>query len=117
MKPLYQLNCKACEGNATKLSRADARRFLKQARGWSMSAGGRAIVRDYAMKDFVSAVQFIQRITKVAQREDHHPDLHLTGYRKLRIELSTHSVGGLSINDFILAAKINRLPAALKKTQ
>jgi 4a-hydroxytetrahydrobiopterin dehydratase len=62
------------------------------------------------MKDFKSAVSLIDALAVVAEREDHHPDVHLTGYRRLRIELATHSIGGLSLNDFILAAKIERLP-------
>ena len=68
------------------------------------------------MKDFLSAVQFIQDIAQVAEADDHHPDLHLTGYRKLRVELSTHAIGGLSENDFILAAKIEQLPKELKRS-
>jgi len=66
------------------------------------------------MKGFLSAVEFIEKIAQVAEAEDHHPDLHLTGYRKLAIELSTHAIGGLSENDFILAAKIDQLPRQLK---
>ena len=54
------------------------------------------------------------RVGQVAESEDHHPDLHLTGYRNVAIELSTHAVGGLTENDFILAAKIDQLPVELK---
>ena len=50
----------------------------------------------------------------LAEAEDHHPDLHLEGYRRVWIEISTHAIGGLSENDFILAAKIDRLPIALR---
>ena len=60
-------------------------------------------------KDFLDAVNVIQRIAPVAEAEDHHPDLHLTGYRRLTIDLSTHAIGGLSENDFILAAKLDQL--------
>ena len=66
------------------------------------------------MKDFSAAIALMKAILPIAQAEDHHPDLHLTGYRKLQIVLSTHEVGGLSTNDFILAAKIEALPKALK---
>ena len=66
------------------------------------------------MKDFSAAIALMKAILPVAQAEDHHPDLHLTDYRRLQIVLSTHDVGGLSINDFILAAKIEALPKALK---
>ena len=67
------------------------------------------------MKDFKAAVAFVNSIASVAEAEGHHPDLHLTGYRKLRVDLATHAVGGLTENDFILAAKIDRLPKELKK--
>ena len=61
------------------------------------------------------ALDFFRRIGQIAEDEDHHPDLHLTGYRNVAIELSTHALGGLSENDFILAAKIDQLPVALKQ--
>ena len=66
------------------------------------------------MQDFVSAVELIDEIAKVAEAQDHHPDLYLTGYRRLRVELSTHSIGGLSEKDFILADKIQQLPKKIK---
>lgn len=66
------------------------------------------------MRDFSAAIAFMKTIHPVAQAEDHHPDLHLTNYRRLRIVFSTHKVGGLSDKDFILAAKIEALPKALK---
>ena len=69
------------------------------------------------VKDFPTAIDFFQRVADVANKEDHHPDLHLTGYRKVAIELSTHAIGGLSENDFILAAKIDQLPVELKQSK
>ena len=75
---------------------------------------GPALRQEFLMKDFLAAVRFMQAIAQVAETEDHHPDIHLTGYRRLSIELSTHSIGGLSENDFILAAKIDALPRELK---
>jgi len=65
------------------------------------------------MRDFMAAVKFIGCVAKLAEKEDHHPDIHLTSYRKLKIDLSTHAIGGLSENDFILAAKIDKLPESL----
>ena len=66
------------------------------------------------MKNFTAAVRLINKIAEIAESENHHPDIHLTGYRKLRIELTTHALGGLTENDFIVAAKINVLPLELK---
>lgn len=90
-----------------------ARKKLEALPGWTLE-GGKAIRKEWLMKDFVAAVELIDRIRDVAEADDHHPDLHLTGFRRLAVELSTHSIGGLSENDFIVAAKIERLPKALK---
>ena len=106
--------CKPCEGGTPPLSDAEASSLMKQLSGWVFTPDKKGITQSYRMKDFMAALAFMQRIADVAEREDHHPDLHLTGYRNLRIELSTHSIGGLSQNDFILAAKIDALPKELK---
>lgn len=84
-------------------------------RDWSLASGGKSIRAGYLMKDFTSAVELIGRIAELAQRHDHHPDLHLTGYRRLEVELTTHSAGGLTDKDFALAAAIEALPKALKR--
>ena len=57
----------------------------------------------------IDAVDLINKVKDVAEEQDHHPDIHLTGYKKLQIDLSTHAIGGLSKNDFIVAAKVNEL--------
>jgi 4a-hydroxytetrahydrobiopterin dehydratase len=81
---------------------------------WRLSDDGKRIRRDWRVKDFATALDFFRRVGEVAESEDHHPDLHLTGYRNVVLELSTHAVGGLTENDFILAAKIDQLPVELK---
>jgi 4a-hydroxytetrahydrobiopterin dehydratase len=85
-----------------------AQTLLQDVKGWEL-VDGKAIRKTVKCKDFLDAVSLIQKIAPIAEAEDHHPDLHLTGYRKLAIELSTHAIGGLSENDFILAAKIDQL--------
>jgi 4a-hydroxytetrahydrobiopterin dehydratase len=60
------------------------------------------------MADFVTAVDAVNKVAAVAEEEQHHPDIRIYGYRNLELDLSTHSIGGLSLNDFIMAAKINR---------
>ncbi len=107
--------CVPCEGGAQALDRGHVESFLSDLPGWSLAENGKSITRAYVMKSFLAAVTFIQKIAQVAEAEDHHPDLHLTGYRNLRIEMSTHAIGGLSENDFILAAKIDQLPKDLSK--
>ena len=92
------------------MKKTQARASLRRLPGWTLGAGGKAIRRDYALKDFLAAVALIRRIAARAQAADHHPDLHLTGYNKLKVVLSTHDAGGLTIKDFRLAAEIERLP-------
>ena len=98
------------------MPRERAEDYVRQVPGWTLSTDGHLIARTYVMKHFLAAVEFISRLAEVAEAEDHHPDIHLTGYRKLQIELATHSIGGLSENDFILAAKIDQLPKSLKQS-
>ena len=107
-------HCEPCAKGASPLSTQEARRMLKEVKGWDLTDDGKSLEQEFLMKDFVAARDLINEITEAAQAEDHHPDLHLTDYRKLRIVLSTHSIGGLSKNDFILAAKIDDLPKNLK---
>lgn len=106
--------CRPCEGGVPPVSGAQARENLKALKDWALAADGRSLRADYLMKDFAAALDLIARVGRLADEEDHHPDLHLTGYRKLQFVLSTHAIGGLSENDFILAAKIESLKKDLK---
>src|SRR5258708_15388688 len=111
---LAEKKCQPCEGGIPPVSQAAAKRLLKGLPGWRLTADGKAIRREWRVKDFLTAIDFFRRIAKVAEAEDHHPDLHLTGYRNVAIEIWTHAVGGLTENDFILAAKVDTLPVELK---
>jgi 4a-hydroxytetrahydrobiopterin dehydratase len=111
---LSEKHCRPCEGGVPALSVEEVHRLLPTVSGWQLIGDGKRLRREWRMKDFAAALDFINRAGQIAEAEDHHPDLHLTGYRNLAIELSTHAIGGLSENDFILAAKIDRLPAELK---
>ena len=111
---LLQKHCVPCEGIGKALSPQEAQEYLKRIDFWQLGQSAKIIFREYTMKNFMAGVKLINSIAEVAEAENHHPDVHLTGYRKLKVELSTHALGGLSENDFILAAKINQLPAELK---
>jgi 4a-hydroxytetrahydrobiopterin dehydratase len=111
---LAQKKCRPCEGGVAPLSRAEVKTLLKSVPGWRLTDDGQQIHREWRVKDFATALDFFNRVGRIAEEEDHHPDLHLVGYRNASIELSTHAIGGLSENDFILAAKIDELPVALK---
>ena len=112
---LARKKCLPCEGGVASLTGTRAKKYLKSLSDWSLAKDAKSIWVEYQMKDFVSAVSLIQAIARVAEKEDHHPDLHLTDYRRLKIELTTHAIEGLSENDFILAAKIDRLPKRFKE--
>ena len=111
---LTEKHCKSCEGGIPRLNPDQVKGYLSAVPKWQLTSDGKAIRREWVIKDFSTALDFFERIGKVAEAEDHHPDLHLTGYRKTAVELSTHAIGGLSENDFILAAKIDQLPVELK---
>ena len=84
---------------------------LRKLPGWTLAPGGKSLRRAYVTADFLAAVALIRRIAPRAQALDHHPDLHLTGYRRLKVVLSTHDAGGLTLKDFRLAAEIERVSA------
>ena len=118
--PLPQRQCKPCEGGVEPLPQSAAEQLLRDVKGWELvglpaspaggaQAGGKAIRKVVTCKSFLDAVGLVQRIAPIAEAENHHPDLHLTNYKRLTIELSTHAIGGLSENDFILAAKIDQV--------
>jgi 4a-hydroxytetrahydrobiopterin dehydratase len=106
--------CRPCEGGVPPLSPAEVRDLLTRVPQWRVTPDGQRIRREWRVKDFVTALDFFHRVGEIAEADGHHPDLHLVGYRNVAIELWTHAIGGLSENDFILAAKIDQLPVALK---
>jgi 4a-hydroxytetrahydrobiopterin dehydratase len=108
-------HCVSCEGGVPPVTGAELQKLLQAVPDWTLTADGQRIRREWRVKDFLAGLDFFNRIGQLAEAEDHHPDLHLTGYRNVAIELWTHAIGGLSENDFILAAKIDKLPVALKK--
>jgi len=67
------------------------------------------IKKTFVFKDFLEAVEFVNKIADIAEAEGHHPDICIHSYKKVDVELTTHAIGGLSENDFILAAKIGEL--------
>jgi 4a-hydroxytetrahydrobiopterin dehydratase len=98
--------CRACEGGVAPLTEAQVRSLLKKLDGWEYS-GGR-IAKTYAFKDYYQALAFVNATAWISHREDHHPDIVL-GYNRCRVEYVTHAINGLSENDFICAAKLDRL--------
>jgi 4a-hydroxytetrahydrobiopterin dehydratase len=112
---LVRQHCAPCEGEVEPLTPAEVRDHLAAVPQWRLSDDHQRIRREWKVKDFVTALDFFRRVGDVAEAEGHHPDLHLTSYRNVAIEIWTHAVGGLTENDFILAAKIDLLSVELKK--
>jgi 4a-hydroxytetrahydrobiopterin dehydratase len=111
---LIRKSCAPCEGGTPPLSPDEAREQLDQVEGWSLVNDGKRIRRSWTVKNFMAGIRFFNRVAALAEEEGHHPDLHLEGYRQVAVELWTHAIGGLSENDFILAAKINELSIETK---
>ena len=111
---LVHKKCAPCEGGIPPLSRAEAEDQVRQVEGWSLVHDGQRIRRNWTVRNFMAGVEFFNKVAALAEEEGHHPDLHLEGYRQVAVELWTHAIGGLSENDFILAAKINQIPIQLK---
>jgi 4a-hydroxytetrahydrobiopterin dehydratase len=110
MTELAQRHCEPCEKGTPPLDERRTHRLLSEVPGWSV-LGGR-LTRDVKVKNFREALALVNRIGDVAEAEGHHPDICIHGWNNVRIDLVTHSIGGLSENDFILAAKIGDLLAA-----
>jgi 4a-hydroxytetrahydrobiopterin dehydratase len=109
MSELSKKKCRACEGGIPPLTREESEGLLKQLKPeWMLIDGGRILANTYTFRDFVETINFVNKIAAVAEEEQHHPDLTVS-YNTMGIELSTHAIGGLSENDFIVAAKIDEL--------
>ena len=109
---LASKKCKPCEGGVAPYSAEQTKAMLKGIKGWIIEDG--KLVKVYPFVNYYQTMAFVNALAWISHREDHHPDL-LVGYNKCRVEYIPHAIGGLSENDFILAAKIDQLPVELKK--
>jgi 4a-hydroxytetrahydrobiopterin dehydratase len=82
--------------------------------GWEVQHEPHRISKSWVVKNFMAGMRFFEQVAELAEEEGHHPDIHLSGYRNVRIDIWTHAINGLSVNDFILAARIDQLPIELK---
>ncbi|MDP2735378.1 MAG: 4a-hydroxytetrahydrobiopterin dehydratase [bacterium] len=106
---LTDKKCVPCEGGVPPLKGQEIQGYLSQLTGEWEVADGKSIRRQFKFKDFKEALDFINKVGGIAEEEGHHPDMNLHGYNRVDVELSTHAIKGLSENDFILAAKIEKL--------
>lgn len=110
---LNEKKCAPCEGGVSPCPLPQAEQQLKELDSWSLAENGTLISRKWQLKNFRQAMKLLNACAELAEEDQHHPDLHLTGYRNVRIDLTTHAIGGLSENDFILAAKIDAAARAM----
>jgi 4a-hydroxytetrahydrobiopterin dehydratase len=106
---LIKKHCVPCEGGVEPLKGEKLSYYLSAVPEWKVLDDVK-IEREFILKNFKQAMEFINGISKIAEEEGHHPDMFLHDWKKVTITLSTHAIGGLSDNDFILAAKINAIP-------
>ena len=110
---LVQKKCVPCEGGVDPYPLDLAEQQLQQLPGWYLTHDGQRIRKDWKVKNFLAGMTFFGHCAAVAEADGHHPDLHIEGYRNVSVEIWTHAIGGLSENDFILAAKIDQLSIEL----
>ena len=108
IKELAERHCRPLKGPENKLSAAALGEGLAALPGWSLEADGGGITRTFRFPDYHRTMAFVNALAFVAHREDHHPDLGVH-YDRVAVRYSTHDVGGLSDNDFVCAAKAERL--------
>lgn len=109
MSNLTSQSCQPCEGGVPALTPEQVQEFILETPEWFANESVTTIARTFELPDFQDAIVFINMVAKLAHDEGHHPDIFLHNYSKVTISLTTHAIGGLSENDFILAAKIDEL--------
>ena len=105
---LASRKCEPCRGGVPPLSEDEAKRMAEETPNWAVVEDGKRLVRTIELEDFKAAMEFVNRVADVAEAEGHHPDIAIH-WNKVGLVLWTHKIGGLHENDFILAAKIDRL--------
>ena len=109
LEELHTLKCVPCEGGVPKLTAAGIAELIPQVPGWT--AKDDRLRKSFAFRDFVTAMAFLNEVARIAEDEGHHPDFSVH-WNRVDFTIWTHAIGGLSRNDFILAAKIEAVAAA-----
>ena len=109
MSDLAEKKCVPCEGDVTPLTPIEAQEYLKQVNpGWELSDDNKKISRKFKFKTYKAAWSFVSKVSEIAETENHHPVIKF-GWGFAQVSSTTHVIGGLSENDFILAAKIDKI--------
>lgn len=94
---------------STPISKEHAEELMHDIVQWQVGDGGKLIAKTFDLEDFQSAVVFVNQVARLAEEQHHHPDIFIHNYNNVTISLTTHSAGGLTEEDFILAAKMDEL--------
>ena len=107
--PLAERTCVPCEGGIPPLNKKEAEALMPELDAeWMLIDEAHLLARSFRFKDFKETMEFVNKVAAIAERQGHHPDLTIS-YGSATVELMTHAIGGLSENDYILAAKIDTL--------
>lgn len=105
---LQHQKCVPCEGGQEPLKRSEFEQYLAQVKDWDV-VEDQKLEREFRFKDFKEVMAFVNKVADLAEAEGHHPDMWIHDWKFLKIQLMTHAIGGLSINDFVMAVKIDLL--------
>lgn len=108
MSGLTEKHCKACSGETTALTAQQAGMLMTSIKDWQLNSSATEITKTYKFKNYYQTIAFVNALAWIANTENHHPDLAVS-YNQCIVNFSTHSIKGLSENDFICAAKVDKL--------
>lgn len=105
---LSKRKCVPCEGNIPPLTEEEATKLNEELNEWTLVDGSALLAKSFRFPNFAQTMEFVNKVAALAEEQGHHPDMNVS-YGGVTIELMTHAIGGLSENDFILAAKIDEI--------
>ena len=111
MTKLYEKKCVPCEGNTPPFDYSEIIKYSKQVDGWEVKQNDQKkyyLEKNFKFKNFLTSQNFVNLVGNIAEKEGHHPDINF-GWGYVRIKIYTHAINGLSENDFILSAKIDKI--------
>jgi 4a-hydroxytetrahydrobiopterin dehydratase len=103
---LAEQKCEPYRAGTMPLPQDRAEELLEEIPLWTLE--DKMVQREFRFNDFRESIAFVNKVAEVAEEQDHHPDIHIS-YNRVLLELSTHKIGGLTDNDFILAARVDRI--------
>jgi len=111
MSDLAKKKCVACDGNIPAFDKSEIHKFLKKVDGWNVKSNKDEsfyLTKEFTFRNFKESLDFVNKISRLAEEENHHPDVSF-GWGYCRVKIFTHAIKGLAENDFILAAKIDKI--------